>query len=524
MIGLLGIGLVIPLFAILFAIFPLTDTDIWWHMACAREWVTAWTPVRGPVVNVHEYFQQVVGAVYALGGAPLLVAFKAVLWGGVFALFLVPAGLCNQSGCVHDPAGEWRGRLARIFGNPHAVAAAAVILFVFRFQMEMRPVVFTLLFLGIYWNAVPWLLARLVAGEKAIPSDKRAAERVKTCLVAFALLILQWLWCKFQGLYILGPLFALLCLADALCRNRPARSKECSKSLVVVPAVFVTMLFAMPFLHGEGLRLFLYPFGLLDRLLGLTPSAAIFASEIAENRSPLTLFLAGENILASALMAILTVFGMVYSIVRLVRNRENLVLWTTLFVTAVLALVAERNFELFLPVFLFAFIHHPAYLISHYTSHIPHFFSLTICQIVSIVILAILLGFWAKSLTSYDKTMVAYQRVPVKAAEWMAQHPHTGRLFNDDRAGGYLAFVNPRDSIYMDGRFILKSADFFARYLRYAREPEVFLHDADSLGVDRAVFPLRFYARWGVLLGALGQSPEWDACHVDDYYIVFCKK
>lgn len=510
----------LPLLAILFAVFPLTDTDIWWHMACAREWVTTWTPVRGPVVNVHEYFQQVVGAVYALGGAPLLAAFKAVLWGGVFALFLVPAGLCNQPSCAHDPSGELRGRgrLARIFGNPLTVAVAAVILFVFRFQMEMRPVVFTLLFLGIYWNAVPWLLARFTSG------DKRASERVKTCLVAFALLLLQWLWCKFQGLYILGPLFALLCLAQALYRNRLACSKECSKSSVVAPAVFVMLLFAMPFLHGEGLRLFLYPFGLLDRLLGLTPSAAIFASEIAENRSPLTILLAGENVLASVLMVAFAVFGAVYSSVRLVRNRENLVLWTTLFVTAVLALVAERNFVLFLPVFLSAFIYHPASFISHFTSHIPHLFSSKICQIASILLLAILLGFWAKSLASYDKTMVAYQRVPVKAAEWMAQHPHSGRLFNDDRAGGYLAFVNPRDSIYMDGRFILKSADFFARYLRYAREPEVFLRDADSLGVDRAVFPLRFYARWGVLLGTLGQSPEWDACHVDDYYIVFCKK
>lgn len=510
----------LPLLAILFAVFPLTDTDIWWHMACAREWVTTWTPVRGPVVNVHEYFQQVVGAVYALGGAPLLAAFKAVLWGGVFALFLVPAGLCNQPSCAHDPSGELRGRgrLARIFGNPLTVAVAAVILFVFRFQMEMRPIVFTLLFLGIYWNAVPWLLARFTSG------DKRASERVKTCLVAFALLLLQWLWCKFQGLYILGPLFALLCLAHALYRNRLACSKECSKSSVVAPAVFVMLLFAMPFLHGEGLRLFLYPFGLLDRLLGLTPSAAIFASEIAENRSPLTILLAGENVLASVLMVAFAVFGAVCSIVRLVRSRENLVIWTTLFVAAVLALLAERNFVLFLPVFLSAFIHHPAPSISHYTSHIPHSFSPKISQIVSIVILAILLGFWAKSLTSYDKTMVAFQRVPVKAAEWMAQHPHSGRLFNDDRAGGYLAFVNPRDSIYMDGRFILKSADFFARYLRYAREPEVFLRDADSLGVDRAVFPLRFYARWGVLLGALGQSPEWDACYVDDYYIVFCKK
>ncbi|SOE78421.1 hypothetical protein SAMN05720781_2526 [Fibrobacter sp. UWT3] len=488
------------LLAVLFAIFPLTDTDIWWHMACAREWVTAWTPVRGPVVNVHEYFQQVVYAVYCAGGAPLLVAFKALLWGGVFALFLVPA------------VGR-RGRNARVFGNPLAVAASAVLLFVFRYQMEMRPVVFTLLFLGVYWNAVPWLLARLDAGEKAIPGDRRAAECARTCLVAIALLVLQWLWCRFQGLYILGPLFALLCLADALYRNRPARLPARRFASVVLPAAFFALLFAMPFLHADGLRLFLYPFGLLDRLLGLTPSAAIFASEIAENRSPLTLLLARENVLASALMVVLAVFGAVYAVMRLVRSREKLVLWTTLFVTAVLALVAERNFVLLLPL-----------LVAMACSLQLGLMNRSRAYIVSVVIIACLLGFWAKSLTSYDKHMVAYQRVPVNAAAWMAQHPHSGRLFNDDRAGGYLAFVNPRDSIYMDGRFILKSAEFFARYLSYAREPETFLRDADSLGVDRAVFPLRFYARWGALLGVLRDSPEWDACHVDDFYIVFCKK
>jgi hypothetical protein len=139
-----------------------------------------------------------------------------------------------------------------------------------------------------------------------------------------------------------------------------------------MPAAFVALLFVMPFLHEDGLRLFLYPFGLLDRLLGLTPSAAIFASEIAENRSPLTLLLARENVLASALMVVLAVFGAVYAVMRLVRSSEKLVLWTTLFVTAVLALVAERNFVLFFPVFLFAFLHHPVSLISHSALHIPH--------------------------------------------------------------------------------------------------------------------------------------------------------
>ena len=106
-------------------------------------------------------------------------------------------------------------------------------------------------------------LARFASG------DKHATDRVKTCLVAIALLLLQWLWCKFQGLYILGPLFALLCLAHALYRNRSAQQRR----FLAAPAVFVALLFAMPLLHGEGMRLFLYPFGLLDRLLGISPSA-----------------------------------------------------------------------------------------------------------------------------------------------------------------------------------------------------------------------------------------------------------
>jgi len=29
--------LLLSLIATLFSIFPLTDTDIWWHLACARE-------------------------------------------------------------------------------------------------------------------------------------------------------------------------------------------------------------------------------------------------------------------------------------------------------------------------------------------------------------------------------------------------------------------------------------------------------------------------------------------------------
>ena len=495
----------LPIAVILFSIFPLTDTDIWWHLACAREWVTTWTPVRMPVVNVHEYFQLVVGFVYSLGGAPLLVAFKAILWGTVFALF----------GCR-----AWQSLVA------------VVLLFIFRYHFEIRPVLFSLLFLGIYWNILPRIFedCRCDSRKGAVTAsfeceachcEPRRGTAISRCCFVALILAIQWLWCKFQGLYILGPLFALLVLFAKIWNSRKGGEKLSPKA-VAWRVAFVLALFAMPFLHREGLNLFLYPFGLLDRLLGLTPSAAIFASEIAENRSPITLLLAGENALQSALMIVLCLVGIFFAIKRFIcRNsefgvRNSELIW--LMITAILALVAERNFVLFLPVLIGVLTtssKQPKVATSSLIPRVP--LPTVYCLLPTFFIL----GLWARSLSAYDFSMVAYQRVPVDAANWMQKHPHSGRLFNDDRAGGYLAFVNPDDSTYIDGRFILKTAEFFENYLAYAAYPERFLSDADSLGIDRALFPLQYYARWDALLQTLAKSPRWHLAYRDDYFVVF---
>ena len=485
--------MVIAVFVILFAIFPLTDTDIWWHLACAREWVTTWTPVRTPVVNVHEYFQLAVGFVYGLGGAPLLVAFKAILWGVVFALFLLPEN--PKCHC------EVR-RTAAISSCMRRFLVAVVLLFVFRYHFEMRPVLFSLLFLGIYWNVLP----RLFANSRLTPVNT---------LFAVLILAIQWTWCKTQGLYILGPLFAVLVLTAGIWNSRKSGDKFSRKAFALRGA-FVVALFAMPFLHREGLALFLYPFGLLDRLLGLSPSAAIFASEIAENRSPFTLLMEGENTLECVLMILLCLAGMGLAIWRLYKNRRPGVLNVSLLATAILVLIAERNFVLFLPVLLAT--------LPNFPFHTPHF---TSCRLLSTVYFLLptffIFGLWVRSLSAYDISMVAYQRVPVDATDWMQKHPHKGKLFNDDRAGGYMALMNPTDSIYIDGRFILKTADFFERYLNYAKDPALFMHDADSLGIDRALFPLQYYARWDTLLRALQQDSRWHLAYRDEYFAVFDK-
>ncbi|MCQ2089572.1 MAG: hypothetical protein MJY93_04930 [Fibrobacter sp.] len=494
----------IPL-VVAFAIFPLTDTDIWWHLACAREWVTTWTPVREPVVNVHEYFQQIVAFVFGLGGAPLLVAFKALLWGAVFALFL------------HGSLKKWI-----------SVVVAAILIFVFRYQLEMRPVVLSLLFLGIYWNVIPWL---------AMGYD----DKKKQWAAAIGILCLQWIWCKCQGLYILGPIFALATIVVYFDRNNFDR--------LALLALFVLALFGMPFLHRDGLLLAVYPFELLNRLVGLSDSATIFAKEIAENRSPITLLLEGENFWTSLLMIACAVAGLGYAIKQFVgmvrskalRNEEGLLKSVVLCTTAILALLAERNFVLFLPVFLYFVgrLEIPGsskVVIPGFDPAATHLGIYSLVRLVPVgggspvpkyivtIVLMFVLGLWGKSMQVYEKNLISSQRVPVGAAAWMKENPHEGRLFNDDRAGGFLALTNPADSIYIDGRFMLKTAEFFEQYLRFAKEPAQFLSYAEAEHIDRAIFPLKYYARWGKLIQALSNDSEWNLAYKDEYFCVFQKK
>lgn len=524
------IAIAMSVCAALFAVFPLTDTDIWWHLACAREWVTTWTPVREPVVNVHEIFQQAVAFVFNLGGAPLLVAFKAFLWGLVFALFLWPSVRTRQDNVI---ANSQQNVIANSVGVKQSIKPLAffvVILFIFRYQFEIRPVLFSLLFLGVYWNVLPWLFVG-------------AIDRSKTKVIASVLLILslQWIWCKSQGLYILGPIFAMIVLSTYLFEMWKLGKKMHAK--VEASRIFlVVLLLLMPFLHRDGLNLFLYPFGLLDRLLGLSPSAAVFASEIAENRSPFTLLMAGENVLQSALMIVFCVIGIACSFRKVVLERSLAIgskacsvegyrtLW--LLITAILALIAERNFVLFLPVFFAVGVKcwprscpckhgrnaRPTHLFYSLLPTSNRLLS-TVYFLLPTLLIAFILGLWLRSMSNYD-SMVAYQRVPVAAAEWMKSNPHSGRLFNDDRAGGYLAFANPSDSTYIDGRFILKTADFFEKYLRYAESPRAFLHDAELQNMDRVVLPLRYYARWDKLLATLDSAENWHVVYHDPFFVV----
>jgi hypothetical protein len=52
----------------------------------------------------------------------------------------------------------------------------------------------------------------------------------------------------------------------------------------------------------------------------------------------------------------------------------------------------------------------------------------------------------------------------------------------------------------------------------------LFLNDADSQNVDRAIFPLRYYARWGKLLQTLEKESRWHIVYRDEFFVVFDKQ
>ncbi len=479
----------------LFALFPLTDSDIWWHLATARHFWEyglpeadpfCWTPSRSPWICIHLFFQLAAFAVFSAGGAILLVAVKAFLWGAAAFLWVLPVK-----------------RRVHLFEFSWMIAFA----FLFRFAFECRPVLCSVLFLGIFWN----LLLNLERDFSA-----------KWALSAAAMLFSEWLWVRVQGLFPLGFVMAFLSILFSW-TGLSARRR-------ILNAGFFLLLLSMPLLHFQGASLWEYPLGLLDRLVGGTSSAEIFSKEIAENRAPTTLLLQGENALSMAgvLLCILLSAATLFWHRRVALPFRSAVL----VVFAFLAALAERN----LPLFFFPFV---AVVLSSPTVRIwlrragvrrlsvPKVFFERFFPVCGTLVLAFSLGTFCRSLPAFfvegNFRAVSSERVPEGAVAFMRANPMAagGNLFNDDRSGGYLEWALPEVKTFADGRFILKDSAFLAAYLDFARRPETFFSAADSLRIRRALLPVRYVPLWKNLAQELGRSPDWRAVYADSAYAVF---
>lgn len=489
-----------PLAVALFAFFPLTDTDIWWHLAAARDFLEnglplndpfCWTPSKSPWINVHLFFELGAFKIFEAFGAVGVLTGKAFLWGFAAFLWIFPL----------------RSRVSFF-----AAALCVLLAFLFRYAFECRPIVCTMIFLGIFWNVLPSL------SQKFSP---------KWFAAAVALICTEWLWVRTQGLFPLG--FALAFLSIAFSWNRLGISQKVSN------AAFFFALLLSPLFHAQGRALFLYPLELLNRLVGGTSSAEIFSKQIAENRAPTTLLLNGENVLpmAALLFSVIVCAVAVLKIRRLAAPFRMAWLVIVLF----LAVLAERNLALFFFPFVGIFasrigawkILFGKILPKRSDPNSPTKFSATKKKSwatpLAVLLLAFTFGTFARSLAAYFPAgkfePVSKARVPFDAAEFIARNPVDSKIFNDDRSGGFLEWKFPGQKTAADGRFILKTSEFLSEYLGFAENPERFFPFADSSGVGRVILPVRYFTIWTKLANELSKRREWRAVYADDFYVIW---
>lgn len=486
------------LFAIcvtVFAFFPLTDTDIWWHLASARDFLEnglatddpfCWTASKSPWINVHLYFQLALYGVEHFAGTFGLVALKALLWGLVAFLWILPVK---------------RKILPVHFALLFAFA------FLFRYAFECRPILLSMLFLGIFWNLLPQLEKRISA---------------KWILSTVVLIAVEWIWVRTQGLFPLGFVLAFGAIAFSF--------QDLSLSGKVGNGIFFFLLLLTPLAHTQGVQLWLYPLELLNRLVGGNASSQIFSQQIAENRAPTTLLAQGEN--QAAMIALLV--GIFISAFAILRHRHLAkpfqIAW--LVIGIFLAATAERNLTLFFFPFASIVLSHSGELLSLRSaleknlSVSKKMFS-TSLQIFTVLGIAFVVGTFVRSLPAYFENgsfkTISAERLPIGAVEFMRSNPQfvSSRLFNDDRSGGYIEWKLLGVKTFADGRFILKDSTFLANYLKFSEKPEEFFSFADSLSIQRVLLPVRYIPLWIPLAKALEQNPEWTCVYQDSVYAVW---
>ena len=237
----------------LLGVFPLKDTDFWWHLRTG-DWIrqTGWVPTvdlftfgaAGHAwVDLHWVFQ-------------LLMS-----WGfervGVVGLNLAKCGVTCAAVWLLITSGrrEWPVWVTLLAWIPALLTLGG--------RMYLRPETLTLLYLALdiailaRWERRPWL--------------------------AFALPIVQVCWVNTQGLFVFGPFLVAVALLDAATRRGAFRPERRAWWRIALGASAATVLACL--LNPYGLRGAVYPFELLG-----TMSNPIFKRSIGELKPLPTLF------------------------------------------------------------------------------------------------------------------------------------------------------------------------------------------------------------------------------------------
>lgn len=498
--------LLVPLlfiFSFLAVMFPLTGTDVWWHLAAGREiFRTGTIPTSDPFsllslgkywTDLHWFFQLVVYLLWRIGGNVALVISKCLLFSASAVLLL--------------KAAEQHSSVSFRALRPLAVSVLALLVFAGREFVFMRPVVFSLFYMSLFL----YLIGRYL-------NERRARYLA-------ALVVIQLFWANSQPLFPLGPLIVACFLAGeglGLLAGRlrlPGFTSGPPLKALVPMGITLLLLFAASLVTPFGIDGIVLPFKLLFRI---GPEASsLFSYNVSENTSPWLLERTGAGTISMFAWVLGAALGSFLLNVRRISASRLLLLLAMLLP----ALLANRNLLLFYwvagPVIL-ANVGAAIYRTRHAENR-RFFRRLLESPFFAGLVLATIAFPLGSSLTAQaGLTAPAPFRVPVAASTLVENLPARGNLFNSVRYGGYLIWkLFPERRPFIDGRLVLCTTRQFADYLDVLDHPERFTEYSRTHDLRTAVLPVALPDRYRPLIGALYRDPDWSLVFTDGTQTVF---
>lgn len=490
-----------------FVYFPVTNTDIWWHLAAAREMIAgksflysdpfAYSVENAEWIDMHWLFQLIAYGVSRVAG----------LRGLVLAKCLTMCGVCLLA-CSVAPSRTYR-----------VVTAMCLALCTYetRYLILARPVMVTLV----------CIVAFLLVLEKG--------TRKGNMWFVLPLAVLQVVWTNSQGLFVLGPVLIGAYLAGEWVqsmigdrwgrRGDAAAARGVGRRLALALALVVVACVINPY----GLKGLFFPFKLLGRI---DPSLVnIYSRNVSEN-IPLW-DKGGANVR----------YFYSFLAVSLTAAVSLLVNWRYLRISHVLALLAfgylgvsaERNLLLYFVVAV------PVVGLNvtswwqrvrersvgksgggrqvGWVAAAPR-----VAAVAAVMLLSHHTMIHARIATVIPCTELSPFRVPVAAVQYLEEQPVAGNMFNSIRYGGFLIWrLYPKQKVFVDGRLIIRSPRFFAEYLRVLDNPESFDAFAGKRGITHAVLPIAVFDRYLPLVRWLYESGAWALAFVDGSTVVFVR-
>jgi len=492
--GIIAFGAIVSGF---FVYYPLTNSDIWWHLATAREFINikhffyydhfAYTSNQNVWINLHWLFQVYAYAVYLLGGIKALLISKSL----IIALCCVLLAFSVKS----------KKNLAI------SMLIMALLIYEVRYLILMRPILFTLLFISTYIFCLQNFI------------------RSKNFLFLYLLIPVQIIWTNSQGLFILGPGILIAFWVGESVQSYLDNKYFYKDKLyhgfekeLVVKSIFISLIIIVSsFINPYGMDGFLFPFALFMRI---TPNFKnIYSANISEN-IPLFKLLETEPhypFLVIGILALL-IFSFIY-----MGNKGRLSHILLGIGFLVLAIMAKRNILLFILIagFIFRF---------NLSRMLVSLNLMPKLQTGLIGILVLILGLQSFSHTQMlietpQNSHISPFRHPVGAIDYLQKHPLDGNIFNSIRHGGYLMWkMYPQKKVFIDGRMIIRTPEFFSDYLTILDHPALFDNIAKRYNISQVLLPTAIFDRYLKLAKYLQKHNDWIITYVDDSSILYSNK